>query len=258
MVDESLTVNLPEKLDKKVTFASYTMEDLMRGGAFLIFFIAIGFLTGSVVGEVIFTLIGLLFFWLFGLTTIDGMRFHQYLSLKFQHSEHPSSIGVSTLKVFEDGVVFDGNWYKIIEVVSPLSLDFLNYNAKVFVFGQFFDMLNKSPHPVKFLVHSWRVEPDAFDDLINTKDALAKGYKKLIIDNTKNLYMQSYYILVIANRWDVKGATEEVRYKRASTILNIYTNNVLKLLNSMGMRGEVLVKPAEIYGLIKEVLRSGV
>ena len=257
MADEKMfTVNLPEKLDRKITFASYAMEDLMRGGALLIVFIAIGVLIGNLALLFLFTILGLIFFWMFGLLKIDGMAFHQYLMLKFQHTPHPS-LGVSGIKVFENGVVYDGRWFRIIEVTGAYSLDFMSDADKMYLFSQFRQMLNKCAFPMQIIVHSWKVTPEVFDDYINDEGEIAKGYRRLIREHTENLYLQSFYIIPIATRRDVGMGKLETQYRRAKEILDIYTDTVVKSVISMNLVPTILKRHTEIYAAINEILSGG-
>ncbi len=254
MVNEN-TVNLPEKLDRKVTFASYTMEDLMRGGALFVVFVAIGLIIGNLGALLVFTFLGIIFFWLFGLTKIDGMPFHSYISLRMQHTPHPS-LDVYGIKVFEDGVIYDGRWYRIVEVYGAYSLDFMSDADKMYLFSEFRHMLNRCTFPMKIIIHSWKVNPDVFEDYINEDSEIANGYRKLIRENTKDLYLQSFYVLVIATKRDVGSGRIETQYRRAKEILDIYTDTLVKSILALKLNARVMKKHSEIYSAIDEILRG--
>ncbi len=252
-----LEVPVPEKVGRKVTFGAYSMEDLMRGGAFLIVSVALGYLTGNLIGQVVFALLGIFLFWLFGLVKVDGMAYHQYLKLRIDHIRNPPFLGISQLKIYEDGIVYNGvHFFKILEVTSTLSLDFMSRDAKEYIYAQFRHLLSSCPFPLQFIVHSWRVHPDSFDRYINAEGELAEGYRRLIYEHTRDLYLQSYYIVPIAMKRDVRAPSPELRYKRASEILSIYEDRIRAGLKSMGIGVRTLKKPAEIYSVIDEIMRG--
>lgn len=250
-------MSLPERVGHKTTFGVYTIEDLMRGGVFLVVFVTLGLVVGHLALKFIFVVLGIILFWLFGLVKVDGMAFHNYLRLRLEHRNKIPTLGVSTLKVYDDGTVYNGRyWFKIMEVTIAVSLKFMSEGAKAYLFSQFQNMLNSCPFPMQFIVHSWKVDPAVFDRYINAEGELAEGYRRLIREHTRDLYLQSYYIVVIATRRDVKGATETVRYQRAREVLGIYVDKVRSYLKAMGMDARVLSRPSEVYNVYDEILRG--
>ena len=253
--DTDINVNLPEKLGRKVTFGVYTIEDILRGGALLLVFVILAAVSGNIFVAMFLVFVGFVLFWLFGFVKIDGVNFHNYLMLKFGEGRKNPTLNVPYLKVYENGIVFNGEyWFKILSAETVVSLDFMSREDKEYVFSQFQQMLNSAPFPIQFIVHSWKVNPNAFDEYIKAEGKLAEGYRNLIKKHTQNLYLQSYYIVPLVSKYEVRSGNEMLSWKRANEILSVYVDHIKKSLFSIGIRVSEVNRTSEIFDVISEIM----
>ena len=252
-----MPIKVPENFGATIRFGSLSVKDMVIFVMVFLVFVAVATIIPNIIVQVFIILFGFIFSLIFAFRKIDYLDMYQYMALKLTKRGESPTLGVSTLKIYGDDMIYNGSdYFMIVKVSNGVALDYMSDDAKLQVLTIYEQMLNACDFPLQFIVKTRKVREDVFDRTIKEESKLAEGYRNLLHQFTRELYLQFYYIVIPVRFWEMRGATTEMaKVRRAREILNVRVGIVLDYLAMLKLNANVVRGKANIYEVIKGGLR---
>ena len=252
-----MKILVPEDIGAKIRFGTLTMKDIMIFVLFLVGFIAIATVIPNIIVQLILIVLGFVFGLIFAFRKVDNLDMTQYFALKLTRRKVMPTLGVSVLKLYGDETLYNGlDYFRIIEVRNGISIDYMSDEAKLKVLTIYEQLLNACDFPLQIIVKTRKIKENVFDRLINEDSELARGYKNLIHQFTRDLHLQFFYVVVPVRYWELQGSsTEAARLRKANELLDVRVSVILDYMNALQLPAYVLKGKVQIYEVVKKGLR---
>ncbi len=246
-----MQVEVPEDFGRRMSFGTIQVKDLMIFVVVFVAFVAVALILPNVWLQLFVIFFGLILGIVFAFKKVDNLDFYNYLYLKIKAKDKKPQI--SMLKIYGDDIIFNGSeYFRIIEVMNGVAFEFMSDAGKIAILRIYEQLLNACDFPLQIVVKTRKINPEVFYTLIKEDSELAEGYKKLIYELTKDLYVQIYYVVVPVRVWELGGITDEqAQVRRAREMLDIRTKIVQDYLQMLGVGGKVVKGYSKIYDVIK-------